>query len=325
MKNKIGIIFFVFLFYFGFVCAVENRTDEEIATTCLQESRETLSELHESGFSVQRVNDSLKEAISLFDAQVLLKVKRGGGDFSLIPPYCDRIVKNKEDAYKAKDGVEALILFYEETISDDMNSSSVDDIIFEIEYEIETERYEKVEDLLDKAYNEIVDVRSRHTALNLFYKSTTRGFKDFLVDYWKLFLLVIVVLFILFILYHNTIKKWNIKRTIQGLEIKKRVLKMLIQRVQKDYFEGGDVSERDYNIKTKKFAEMIRDIDRQIPLLREKFIKIDKGPINGRESINGDRAIARKNLLVAAESKKIKKFRKKIVPRKKSRGRVKKR
>ena len=46
---------------------------------------------------------------------------------------------------------------------------------------------------------------------------------------------------------------------------------------QKQYFEGGNLSESSYTIRTKSFAEMIRDIDRQIPLLQEKMFLYSGG------------------------------------------------
>ena len=44
-------------------------------------------------------------------------------------------------------------------------------------------------------------------------------------------------------------------------------------KIQKDYFQEGKIPEGEYNIKTKKYAELIRDIDRQIPLLQEELAK----------------------------------------------------
>ena len=46
--------------------------------------------------------------------------------------------------------------------------------------------------------------------------------------------------------------------------------------VQKDYFQYGKIAEGEYNIKTKKFAELIRDIDRQVPLMQEELAKLNR-------------------------------------------------
>ena len=48
----------------------------------------------------------------------------------------------------------------------------------------------------------------------------------------------------------------------------------MVKKIQKDYFEVGNVAENDYTIKTKRYAEIVRDIDRQIPLLYEQLAEM---------------------------------------------------
>ena len=67
-----------------------------------------------------------------------------------------------------------------------------------------------------------------------------------------------------------------IKGKIRKLELRKKTIKTLISNTQKDYFERGNLSEGNYNIRTKKFGELILDIERQLPLLNEGLAKLDK-------------------------------------------------
>ena len=46
-------------------------------------------------------------------------------------------------------------------------------------------------------------------------------------------------------------------------------------KTQREYFNEGSISEGTFNIKIKKLAELVRDIERQIPLLQEGLAKID--------------------------------------------------
>ncbi|MCD6476788.1 MAG: hypothetical protein J7K26_01310, partial [Candidatus Aenigmarchaeota archaeon] len=78
------------------------------------------------------------------------------------------------------------------------------------------------------------------------------------------------------ILTYKIIKIYLIKRKIEILESEKNTLKKLIANTQRDYFEKGILSDVDYHIKIHKFGELIRDIDRQIPLLKEEIAKIQK-------------------------------------------------
>jgi len=60
------------------------------------------------------------------------------------------------------------------------------------------------------------------------------------------------------------------------LMTQKKALNTLIQNMQKSYFKTKKLSETEYTIKLKKFKELIRDIDRQIMVLKEEMFKVKK-------------------------------------------------
>jgi hypothetical protein len=95
--------------------------------------------------------------------------------------------------------------------------------------------------------------------------------KKFFIENWKVMIISLTALLILFLVYRTSIYKMLVKRKIDDLSARKESLRRMIMKTQKDYFEGGSISESLYTIRTKSFAEMIRDIDRQIPLLQEKL------------------------------------------------------
>ncbi len=273
------IIIFVFISLFCFrVGAVEsndkNMSLEEQAVICLNDSDELFHELIMENFSVQRVNDSLIEATHLFDAQTVLKEGRKNHDFSLVLPFCEEISLIKKSAFEARDEVTALLKFYNESITPEMNASEVEETLSEIDNEMISERYEKVKPLVSKAYEQIINIKSIQTTLNLFYKSTTRDLKEFFYKNWIYILSGVLLLFILFWIYKKTIRRWYIKRKISNLELRKKILQGLISQTQRDYFQTGKIPEGAYNTRTKKFAELIRDIDQSLPLLKEELFKI---------------------------------------------------
>ena len=57
------------------------------------------------------------------------------------------------------------------------------------------------------------------------------------------------------------------------LMTQKKALNTLIQNMQKSYFKTKKLSETEYTIKLKKFKELIRDIDRQVMVLKEEIFK----------------------------------------------------
>ena len=76
-----------------------------------------------------------------------------------------------------------------------------------------------------------------------------------------------------FILY---IQKIKIRLKLKNLLRQKNTLNLLIKKLQYGYFEKKDISESEFGIKLEKFKEMIRDINRQIPLLKEQMIRLNK-------------------------------------------------
>lgn len=279
-KNKnlilLSLLFgIIFLFNLNIASAEQNLTIQEQASACLADSENILNELLEDGFNIERINDTLKTANNLYEGQLALNQKNKNYDLSSVLVYCDEIKNIKEMAYIARDEFDALSKFYNESFDFEKETDvqSIDEILNEIKNEIESERYEKVKPLVDKAYQEIVNVQAEQTTLKVFYENTARGIKRFFEKNWIYLSSFIVLVFILFFIYGKTISKWIIKRKIQMLELRKETLKKLIQEAQRDYFQYGKIPEGTFNIKTKKLAEMIRDIDRQIPMLYEELVK----------------------------------------------------
>jgi len=282
MNNKIieykTILCFILLFvivaimFFSIVSAEENISDMQKSELCIDNSKKIIAEMNESGFNTQRTDDLLKNAQDLYSA----KLTKKNNDFSAVISYCKDIENIQQQAYSAKDEFYSLEQFYNSLKKTGINMSEADIMINEINQEIIDERYEKAREKISIASQRISEIRASATTLNLFYRATTRSLRTFLEDNWITIISFIALLIILFIIYRKAIRKYLIKRKLNHLETEKQVLKKLVQNTQKDYFQEGKIPEGLYNIRIKKFAELIRDIDRQIPLLREGLVKVER-------------------------------------------------
>jgi len=276
-KEVLVICFFVFLVLISSLNAQEsNLTQGEQAKKCLEESRDIISSLHEKGFNVQRVSDLLNETEEIYNSKQILEKKGRVPDYSTVLQGCKEIENIKENAFKARDEFEALKKFYEDFITEEMNSSSVDGIMNKIQNEIDSERYENVPPLIDKGYKEITNVRSYYTTLNVFYKSTTAGFKKYIIDKLYYILGVIAVLVGGFLIFKNRVLKKIAKIKLERLNLRKSTIRDLIAKTQKNYFDKGNIPEEVYYIRISKYSELLRDIDRQIPLLEKRIAKYSK-------------------------------------------------
>lgn len=281
------------LFVFSLILAADVEVDlaEQNAAICIRDSQAIRQNMIADGFNVLSINDSLKQAESLFDSQVVLREQKKNYDFSLVMVYCENIKQIREDALMVRDDFNSLLKFYEESKIPGMDTTSIDSLINDINEAIVNERYPEASSLVEKTYTEITDVRSAYTAVNLFYQATTRGIVSFLLatnkviyipgyvemKNWHFFLGLFVLILLFLLIYRVKIMKRIVEKKIEKLEIRRKTIKELVMQTQRDYFQFGKIPEGEYNIKTKRFAELVRDIDRQMPLLKEELVKLSGG------------------------------------------------
>jgi len=278
MKKLYTLIILVSLI--NFVYAVDtNLTDtntQENALTCMNQSLKIMQSMTEEKFNVQRLNDSINQAVSYYNSQELLMKNKNKYDFLTVIKYCEDIKKIKDLAISSRDDFFVLKKYYNSTIYSGVDTKDIDKTIKEIEDEFSSERYENVDPLITKAYGQIESAVSSYSRLNVAYKSTLGGSMRFIYSNRYLLIGIVIVIILFWVFFWKKAKIKIIKRKIEALELRKSTIRSLISKTQKDYFERGDLSEGNYNIRTKKFGELILDIERQIPLLNEELAKLKK-------------------------------------------------
>ncbi|MEK6856048.1 MAG: hypothetical protein AABX66_02720 [Nanoarchaeota archaeon] len=279
--KKITLLFVFFIICFivkASALDVVNNTEKMNAINCFNESKMIMQELTDKGFNVQKINDTLKVTKELLDAQIDRERRGIKSDYSQINTYCLEIQNTKIEAYKAKDAAYSLEKEYSNFLANtakyNINTSEVDSLITKTKQELNDERYTQVISLSPQVESKMIEVQSSATALNFFYKSFSNSLKDFFVKNIFLFIIIGVLIIVFIVVYKLKLRRMFIERKIAKLENEKKVVQSMIKDVQKNYFEKGLFSEGEYNIKTKKFAELIRDIERQIPLCLEELARV---------------------------------------------------
>ncbi|MEM4605953.1 MAG: hypothetical protein QW103_02895 [Candidatus Pacearchaeota archaeon] len=283
MKKR-GIILFLFIINFVYFTSSQeiiNKTNKDLASICLNESDLIIERLQNKNFSIQRVNDTLKEAKLIFLVQEEIEKKGLTTNYEKIFSACEEIKKIEEMAYSTKDQLRALEKFYEEH-GKGITSEEIERLFSEIRKEIQNERYELVPELIEKTYSEISAEQARKTLIATYYSATTAGIKSFLEKRKKEIIATVIAIIFLIMVLRRPIKRHIIKQKIKYLKLRREKLKEMIAKNQDDYFNKGKISEIDFEVKNKKFAEIVRDINRQIPLLEEQLKKT--GEKNGTES-----------------------------------------
>ncbi len=268
----------VFLFVFIIIIAnvVDAYSNESIeASELIDFAKDCFTQMVEEGLPLSRANESLQDSIQLFSAQIALEDGKRTADYGLVRDYAEEVCLLRDKGIEAHDELEVFISEYEE-ISKNTNLSEFDDEYLAIVDSYNGERFEETIELIDLGYNRIYEIQSTQTAVNLFYTVTTRTIKDFFIENWKGLSIGGGIIIILLIVFWKGIKKIRVRTKLKSLMIEKKTLNQLIGKLQKSYFGTKDLSEIEYHVKLASFKEMIRDIDRQLPLLNTELLKLEK-------------------------------------------------
>ncbi|MDA3836011.1 MAG: hypothetical protein PF542_00150 [Nanoarchaeota archaeon] len=310
MKSSFKIILSVLLILLiGNAIAIDFVSQASVEE-CLNVSRGYSQDLVDNGFNVLRVNDLLEKADLIYLGQVeKQKNSLTELDFSLVEEYCVEVKEVYEAAIRASDDLYVLKTFYDLSYEEGMENQNSLFIVGEIEKEINNERYEKVSDLVESGYVEVSSMVKDYSTLNRFHKNTAFGFVSFFENNWKLLLIIVWGAFILFLIFKKTIKKVSLRRKISTLNLRKYSLEEYFKSVQKKYFDGGEISQRDYLIRSDNYSKMILDIDRKIAILNEDLARLsgdEEKKIIRSKAVHKNRVVPKVERKIAAKNKIIK-------------------
>jgi DNA repair ATPase RecN len=246
------------------------------AKESLKGIKEAITETGEAGYSTVQMNDMLLSAENILEAQVALENQGGESDFSLVYDMIDRIDELISKAYETGDELSALRKYIDSVSETGLDMSEAEALYKEAEEELKNERYDIAAALIDNSYQKISEVQSESTTAYVIYRATTETFIGFVRTNWLPISISIIILISALILTKKRIRISRIKRKINKLHFERKILEDLIKKTQKEYFETKKIAEEVYDIRIKKFSEMIRDINRQIPLLNEQIVKVKK-------------------------------------------------
>ena len=276
--GKRGLAIFVTIilaFAFLLPCTLAFSNESIYAKALLDNSSLAIKEMQSKNIHVIRVNELYDEAFSFYQGQIALEENKKKADYKIIIKNTQNIIKIKNDAMIADD---KLKIFLEEYnfVKQDYDLAEMDQEYNSTIRSFNEERFEDTPALIDKGYQRLSEIQSKQTALRLFTQTITEGVKKFLMENWKWLSSLIIIGSILLIVFWKTIRKLRIRKQLYNLNIQKDTLYSLIKKLQSNYFKSKDISETEYYSKIDKFKEMIREIDRKMPLLKEDLMKVDE-------------------------------------------------
>jgi tetratricopeptide (TPR) repeat protein len=339
MRPKIYIISLLFLILLVPLVNSEEPTTKLELERNISDARAAVEQLEKDGFETQRVKDLLKTAIQIYEGQK--KLSKNSRNYELVIKNINEINNLKDQAYIALDDVSYARGLYESFVEENLETIQVspeiisepERLINEMEFEFKSERYEEARDLAIEASSKIIEVEGQNTALSLAYTTTTQTLKSFIVKNWLAITIVTVGGIFLFFVSRNRVIYFKTKMKIKNLNKESIVLENLLKETQKDYFERGKMSEETYKIRIRKFSEIMRDINKEIPLLKEELAKRKRTSKGAQDELTQKREIKKSTKKLnetKRQSKKVdkiikignkvnKKYHKKVMAQKKAR------
>jgi hypothetical protein len=280
MKSRYKILLLAILIGVLFLIFIQNslafsttQSNESIqAKESLAQAEKDIFEMMEKNISINRVNETYQEALQLYSAQFALEEKGSKANYKLIIEYASEIGSIKKNALEANDELKIFVETYQDA-EKTTNLSEMQDDYNNILASFQDERFEDTPNLINQGYDRISEIQSSQTALNSFYLANSSTIKNFFRENWLRILIILSLTLFFVLIFWNNLKKLRMRMKFNHLMTQKKALNTLIQNMQKSYFKTKKLSETEYTIKFIKFKELIRDIDRQIMVLKEDIFK----------------------------------------------------
>ncbi len=264
------------LFLVLLVANTQAYSNESIsAKQAIDKASADIADMQARSIPISRANESLQEAIQIYQAQLALENTGVVGDYSVVINDAAQVENLTQTAIKAGDELKIFNEAYTQA-SKTTNLSEMQQQYDQIQQSFNEERFEDTLTLINQGYTSISNIQASQTTLRLFYDTTSNNLKNFFQNNWLKILIILLVVVVVLIIFWRTIKRMRVNLKMNHFILEKATLTNLIKKMQIQYFKSKTISETEYKVKTERFKEMIRDIDRQIPLLKEELAKIDR-------------------------------------------------
>ena len=243
------------------------------AVKLLSEANESVKRMQQAGFPSLQGRDSYLLAEQWLMGQQALELSGERGDYKFIREKADEVAAIERSAFSVSDELAALSVRLGK-IAPDVNATEARQLQEQAKREFADGRFEEARRLINSAYDKITQAESEATRSKALLESTRRTLQVFLEENWQKILLIISAVAIISFVFQKQIRRFLINAKMRALTAERGVLESMIKQLQKEYFESGKVNELSYHIKTKKFGDLIRNINRQLPMLKEDLKKL---------------------------------------------------
>jgi hypothetical protein len=253
---------FLFLILILFNVFADTMQDQNI-----KDLRENINQMKFIGLNTNRINDQM----------YILSSKYSDGSYTKDQFY----IKSNE----IKSIIDLAFKTYDElqivekdlvNVDNKLDVSEIRIILDDAIVEMNNERYEKALDKIDLARTKLDELGSVQMRAKTISSQLQKTIFSVLVVYRLPIIITLSILLILYLVFRRRLRIYKLNKKINSLERKKHVLIDLAKNLQQDYFVDNKVSEINYQVKYEKYTTMVRDLERDVALLREDLAMYEK-------------------------------------------------
>jgi len=239
----------------------------------LDATNTSITKMQKDGLPSQNAADLYMLARQWFDGQEAIELASGRPNYVFALQKITEINELEQSTYQVNDDLKALT----ERLSvadSEADLSATKTLVADAAQEFKDGRIEKAKTLIAQAYDEVTKAESQAVHSRTIDESARRTIENFLMDNWRTIVYITAASLVIFFLFQKQIRKMLVNARMKSLTHEKSVIESMLKSLQKDYFEKKTVTELTYRVKTKKYGDIIRNINRQMPLLKEELKRI---------------------------------------------------
>ncbi|MFA6907663.1 MAG: hypothetical protein WC263_02445 [Candidatus Micrarchaeia archaeon] len=239
----------------------------------LNAANASISKMAQDGLPSQNAADLYGLARQWFDGQEAIELSGGRPKYDFTLQKIAEISDLVQGTYRVNDDLEALSgrMAAADAGADLASTKS---LYAEAAREFKDGRVERAKTLINQAYDEVTSAESQAVHSRTIGESARRTIENFLADNWKTIAYAALALLVIFFLFQKQIRKAMVNARMRALLRERGVIESMLKSLQRDYFEKKNVTDLTYRVKTKKYGDIIRNINRQLPLLKEELKRI---------------------------------------------------
>ncbi|MFA6214034.1 MAG: hypothetical protein WC717_02035 [Candidatus Micrarchaeia archaeon] len=239
----------------------------------LMEANESVGRMRAAGLPTSRAGDLLDIGWQWFDGQTAVELSGGKPEYAFAQQKADEIKGIERGSFAVSDDLEVLAGRIGSADSD-ANLSATRALVDEARQEFRDGRLDEAKALINSAYEELTGAEAQAVHSRTMLESARKNIESFMAENWKTILAAAAGLLVLFFLFQKQIRRFLAGSRLKALLREREVVQSMLKALQKDYFGKKSVNDLTYHVKSKQYGDVIRNINRQLPLLKEELKRI---------------------------------------------------